>query len=179
MGGTPLPLLATAARRARWQGSKVNQTPGKNADTLTVRLRGIDFLTATTEGTATTAWIKGLRVLSPSKTLKATEGKSVRASAIACGLPVVWCLVPKSAGFCNAEKTPAPHRLPAARHGLTLATCPNSSRPQHGQHGPLSAGINVCTASPGQRLQLQVKNLRGNAITPRQAHARQTRLAVE
>jgi len=38
-------------------------------------LQGVDILTATTEGSATTAWIKGFACRSHPKTLKATEGK--------------------------------------------------------------------------------------------------------
>jgi len=38
-------------------------------------LQGVDILTATTEGTATTAWIKGFACRSHPKTLRATEGK--------------------------------------------------------------------------------------------------------
>ncbi len=44
-------------------------------------LRAVDIWTATTEGTATTAWIKGFACRSPSKTLRATEGKSLQGRA--------------------------------------------------------------------------------------------------
>lgn len=44
---------------------------------------GVVFSTATTEGSATTAWILGLRVLSAPTVTATTEGKSFRISAIA------------------------------------------------------------------------------------------------
>lgn len=48
-----------------------------------------------------------------------------------------WFLVQVIAGICSAEVTLVPHRLPAARYGLTLATSTDkvtgNSKAQHGQ----------------------------------------------
>lgn len=84
-------------------------------------LRVVVFWTATTEGTATTAWIKGLRVLSGSAVTATTEGKYVQVCPLAFVSATFLWLVPDIAGFCSAGKAPVPHRLQAAPQGLTLA----------------------------------------------------------
>ena len=71
-------------------------------------VRDIDIWTATTEDTATTAWIKGLRVLSLSSVTVTTEDKTFRVSAGTFGPASHWCLVPDIAGIFSAAKAPTP-----------------------------------------------------------------------
>ena len=70
--------------------------------------RGVDFWTADTADTATTAWIKGLRVFSLSSVTPWTADKSVRASPCKCSPALPWCLVRNVTDICSAEKAPAP-----------------------------------------------------------------------
>ena len=112
IGGSRL-LATTPCQRHRLQYLAVAGTLGTTAARRAPR--GIDISTATTEGTATTAWALGLRVLSlpsVSKKVRANFSGYVRGNA---ALPLFWCLVPAIAGVCSAGKAPAHHRLAAAR----------------------------------------------------------------
>ena len=83
------------------------------------RVRVVCFSTATTEGSATTAWIKGLRVRSLPAVLKKVRANlsALVRERLAVGL--VWCLVPCKGRFCSA-RIALPHRRPhAARLTLT------------------------------------------------------------
>ena len=100
--------------------------------------RGVDIWTEDTEDTGTTAWIKGLRVLSLSSVTPWTVDKSLHVSPRKCSPALPWCLVPNIAGICSAEKAPERHRLPAARQGLTLAIQSGSTRAQQGNMGERS-----------------------------------------
>lgn len=134
----------------------VGPTPGRVDMVLCGHwLRGGAFWTATTEGTATTAWIKGLRVLSlPSvcKKVRAVSSAMVRGRVV---IGRVFCLVPCKGRFCSAGEA-LPHRRPHAA-GCTL------TRPML---APTGKGFNAMgravigqsrrsQALPGSRLQGQ------------------------
>lgn len=108
------------------------------------------FWTATTEGSATTAWIKGLRVLSLPAVCKKVGAVS---SAMVRGRVVigrVFFLVPCKGRFCSAGEA-LPHRRPhAAGHTLT--------RPMLAPAGHVSQGIERAVIGQFQRWRAQPGN---------------------
>ena len=93
------------------------------------------FLTADTADTADTLISLCFSVLSLSAVSAMTVDKSFPVSPRACSRPSIWCLVPVNAGICSAVIAPARHRLPAARHRLTLAMRSDSTLAQQGIMG--------------------------------------------
>ena len=129
-GGYPLPLATMPGHRHQFQQPAAGHFGSASG---ALALRGIDIWTGTTGTTGTPLISLVFSVLSLSSVTGTTGTNSFRVSARACGRALLWCLVPVIAGICSAVITLARHRLPAARHWLTLAMRSLSTRSQHGK----------------------------------------------